>query len=102
MNETEAAILADMDFDKMTDETQYGEVTDIFLRRGVPHVVVTLGAKGAYYSTRKGISGLVKAETSVVVKDTTGAGYVNSQQTKSSPTGSTSADTDACIIVTLL
>ena len=102
VNETEAAMLADMDVDKMTAEIQYGKVTDIFVGRGVPHVVVTLGAKGAYYSIRKGDRGLVKAETNVVVKDTTGAGYVNSQQTKSSLACSTFADTDACIVVTLL
>ena len=78
VNETEAAMLADMDVDKMTDETEYGKVTDEFLKRGVPNVVITLGAKGAYYSTEIGRGGYVEAEKDVKVKDTTGAGYVNS------------------------
>lgn len=78
VNETEAAMLADMDVDKMTDETEYGKVTDEFLKRGIPNVVVTLGAKGAYYSTEIGKGGYVEAEKDVKVKDTTGAGYVRS------------------------
>ena len=71
-------MLADMDVDKMTDETEYGKVTDEFLKRGIPNVVVTLGAKGAYYSTEIGKGGYVEAEKDVKIKDTTGAGYVRS------------------------
>lgn len=78
VNETEAAMLADMDVDKMTDETEYGKVAEEFLKRGVPNVVVTLGAKGAYYATEVGKRGYVEAEKDVKVKDTTGAGYVKS------------------------
>ena len=77
VNETEAAMLADMDVDKMTEDSHYSQVTDEFLKRGVPHVVVTLGAKGAYYATATGIKGHVEAEKDVNVKDTTGAGYVD-------------------------
>ena len=76
VNETEAAMLADMDVDQMTGKTEYGKVTDVFLKRGVPNVVVTLSAKGAYYSTVIGEGGYVEAEKDVKVKDTTGAGYV--------------------------
>lgn len=78
VNETEAAMLANMDVDKMTDETEYGKVTDEFLKRGIPNVVVTLGAKGAYYSNEIGKGSYVEAEKDVKVKDTTGAGYVRS------------------------
>lgn len=74
VNETEAAMLADIDVATITDETEYGHVTDFFLRKGVPNVVVTLGPKGAYYSTEPGKGGLVAAEKVTNVIDTTGAG----------------------------
>jgi pfkB family carbohydrate kinase len=41
----------------------------------VKNVVVTLGAKDAYYSNRIGDGGYVEAEKDVTVVDATGAGH---------------------------
>ena len=74
MNETEAATLSGLPVDELTSIEEWARVTDEFLRRGVENVVVTLGAKGAYYSNEIGKGGSVDAEKGVKVVDTTGAG----------------------------
>lgn len=73
LNETEAAMLAGKGLD-VEDMGGWGEVTDRFLRKGVRNVVVTLGAKGAYFSDGVGKGAYVPAEKGVRVVDTTGAG----------------------------
>ena len=74
MNETEAATLSGLPVSELTVMEEWGNVTDEFLRRGVKNVVVTLGAKGAYYSNEIGKGASVDAEKGVKVVDTTGAG----------------------------
>ena len=71
MNETEAVMLSDIE-----NETGWTRVAEYFLERGVKNVIVTLGEQGAYYATES-TSGMVNAETSCTVCDTSGAGYTN-------------------------
>ncbi|KAL8922914.1 MAG: hypothetical protein Q9208_004876 [Pyrenodesmia sp. 3 TL-2023] len=78
VNETEAATLslAGKNMDADTDVAEWGKVAAEFLEKGVRNVVITLGAKGAYYSDDQGNSGHIAAEQidRERVKDTTGAG----------------------------
>ncbi|KAI4284491.1 MAG: hypothetical protein L6R38_001373 [Xanthoria sp. 2 TBL-2021] len=78
VNETEAAILslAGSNMNADTDVAEWGKVAEEFLEKGVRNVVITLGAKGAYYSDGQGKSGHMAAEQieERKVKDTTGAG----------------------------
>ena len=68
-NETEAELLTGV---KVTDEASAARATDILLKRGVAHVVITMGAKGCWcgncrkiYPCRK-----VKAVDTVAAGDT--------------------------------
>lgn len=80
VNEIEAAELSGRGFEELKDMADRADlaslatVTDHFLGLGVKNVVITLGAKGAYYSSTKGNGGYVEAERDVDVVDTTGAG----------------------------
>lgn len=76
LNETEAALLSGRNVDEINDLTAWQEAVEDFIQLGVKNVVLTLGAKGAYYATSEGDKGLVDAEKNVQVVDTTGAGYV--------------------------
>jgi ribokinase len=74
VNESEAAILSGRSVEEVEVEGfKWEELAGEFLRKGVRNVVVTLGAKGAYYATA-GRSGYVKAEKVEKVVDTTAAG----------------------------
>ena len=75
VNETEAATLTGRQAEELEDESSWAIVTDQFLRLGVSNVVITLGAKGAYYSNKIGERGHVAAEMMNNVVDATGAGY---------------------------
>jgi ribokinase len=77
VNETEAALLADMDLDDLKGIDDWERVTADFLSTGVKNVVLTLGARGAYYSNYLGEKGHVLAEKVDNVRDPTGAGYVH-------------------------
>ena len=74
VNETEAAMLTDRPVEELDDAEGWASVTDKFLQMGVKNVVVTLGAKGAYYSNTIGHGGFVEAEKGIKVLDVTGAG----------------------------
>lgn len=76
VNETEAAILttAAVSLNEDTPVEEWGKVADEFLEKRVKNVVITLGAKGAYYSNRRGQGHHAKAVPDVEVVDTTGAG----------------------------
>ena len=82
LNETEAATLSSSDngpkdAGKFEHVSEWRAVTDHFLAQGVRNVVITLGAKGAYFSDTIGAGSqgsYVAAKTGVTVKDTTGAG----------------------------
>ncbi len=77
MDETEPVLLAayeDADIETFSD---WESIAVHFHRLGVENVVVTLGEKGAYYSTMQGDaikSGSVDAEKNCKVVDTSGAG----------------------------
>lgn len=71
VNESEAAIMSGRDREEVNEDT-WGVIAQEFLSRGVQNVVITLGAKGAFYAT-KTESGLCPAYD-VKVVDTTGAG----------------------------
>ncbi len=71
VNESEAAIMSGRDRDEVNEET-WPVIAQEFLNRGVINVVITLGAKGAFYANATG-SGHCPA-FNVKVKDTTGAG----------------------------
>ncbi|KAH7311519.1 Ribokinase-like protein [Stachybotrys elegans] len=74
LNETEAAILSGRNVDEINDLVAWQEAVEDFIQLGVSNVVITLGAKGAYYGTSDGRKGLVDAEKNIKVIDTTGAG----------------------------
>ena len=71
VNESEAAIMSGRDRDEVNEET-WPIIAQEFLNRHVQNVVITLGAKGAFYANATG-SGLCPA-FNVKVEDTTGAG----------------------------
>jgi ribokinase len=94
VNETEAAILSGRRVEEVEKEGfEWEGLASEFLRKGVQNVVVTLGAKGAYYATAAGGAGYIKAEKVEKVVDTTAAGdtfvgaYAVSIVRKSLPSG---------------
>lgn len=83
LNETEAAILTGRRIEELTpDFKDWTTITDEFIELGVKHVVLTLGAQGAFYSEEKGKGELIPAVKidQDKVCDTSGAGYVCSIQ----------------------
>ncbi|MDO4856275.1 MAG: ribokinase [Limosilactobacillus gorillae] len=68
-NETESALLTGIE---VTDETSLKKTAEFFRAKGVSVTLVTLGSKGAYYST-KDSSGIIPA-FKVKAVDTTAAG----------------------------
>jgi ribokinase len=73
VNESEAAIMSGRERDEVNLET-WPTIAQEFLSCGLRNVVITLGAKGAFYANAEG-SGHCPA-FDVQVEDTTGAGYV--------------------------
>ncbi|KAI9834526.1 MAG: hypothetical protein M1819_002902 [Sarea resinae] len=73
LNETEAALLAGAKVEDLADGYWIPSVAERFLALGVENVVITLGAKGAYFSAKGGYEGHIPAEE-VKVIDTTAAG----------------------------
>ncbi|KAM0544222.1 hypothetical protein ACHAPJ_011911 [Fusarium lateritium] len=71
VNESEAAIMSGRDRDEVNQDT-WLTIAQEFLNRGVANVVITLGAKGAFYANAEG-NGHCPAYD-VKVEDTTGAG----------------------------
>ena len=76
VNESEAAILTGRSVsDTEKEDFDWRSVTDEFLKRGAKSVVVTLGAKGAFFASLAHREGLyVNAEKVEHVVDTTAAG----------------------------
>jgi ribokinase len=75
VNESEAAILTGRSVEEVEVENfPWDTITAEFLAKGVKNVVITLGAKGAFYASSKGKSGVVPAEKVKKVVDTTAAG----------------------------
>ena len=74
LNETEAAMMTGMLVNELNDIEGWARATDKFLHLGVKNVVITLGAKCAYYSNVIGQRGYMEAEKDVNVVDATGAG----------------------------
>ena len=77
VNETEAKTLRLRRTEWLDDEKSWARAAEDFITMGAKNVVITLGAKGAYYSTSLGGRGHVRAEPNIKVKDTTGAGYAS-------------------------
>ncbi|KAL2171693.1 hypothetical protein VTG60DRAFT_1989 [Thermothelomyces hinnuleus] len=73
VNETEAAILGEVDERALDDEAGLEKVAEGFIKKGVHNVIITLGGRGVYYRSEDGRRGLVPAEKAKVV-DTTAAG----------------------------
>jgi ribokinase len=71
VNESEAAIMSGRDLDEVNKDT-WPVICLEFLNRGVKNVVITLGAKGAYYATTLECDHCPAYKVNVV--DTTGAG----------------------------
>ncbi len=71
VNESEAAVMSGRERDEVNKET-WPIIAQEFLNRHVQNVVITLGARGAFYANATG-SGLCPA-FDVKVEDTTGAG----------------------------
>lgn len=73
VNESEAAIMSGRDLVEVNEDT-WPEIAQEFLNRGVKNVVITLGAKGAYYATTTDSDHVPGYKVNVV--DSTGAGCV--------------------------
>jgi ribokinase len=73
LNETEIALLAEVSEAELEDMRMVEKVASSVLAKGVQNLVVTLGARGAYYICKDGRSGFVPA-LKVAVVDTTAAG----------------------------
>ncbi|KAH7362509.1 ribokinase [Plectosphaerella cucumerina] len=73
LNETEAALLADVEESDLESLPSLGQVAEKFLQQGVKNLVITLGARGVFYATQTGESQLVPA-LKVKAIDTTAAG----------------------------
>ncbi|KAG4428439.1 hypothetical protein IFR05_016077 [Cadophora sp. M221] len=73
LNETEAFILSGCDAPALEDEKTLPGVADVFHKRGVANVIITLGGKGVFFSGEGGEKGLMRAQK-VEVVDTTAAG----------------------------
>ena len=71
VNESEAAIMSGRDLNEVNKDT-WPVICQEFLNRGVKNVVLTLGAKGAYYATTLERDHCLAYKVNVV--DTTGAG----------------------------
>lgn len=71
VNESEAAIMSGRDLDEVNKDT-WPVICREFLNWGVKNVVITLGAKGAYFATAKDHDHCPAYKVKVV--DTTGAG----------------------------
>ena len=71
VNESEAAIMSGRDLDEVNQNT-WPTICQEFLNRGVKNVIITLGAKGAYYATALERDHCPAYKVDVV--DTTGAG----------------------------
>jgi ribokinase len=77
VNESEAAILIGRTVEEVEVENfPWETITTEFLSKGIRNIVITLGAKGAFYASveGKGESGSVPAEKLEKVVDTTAAG----------------------------
>ena len=73
LNETEAAILTDRQLEEVeASNFDWSLISSEFLQKGVKNVVITLGARGAFFANAAG-QGLVGA-VKVKVVDTTAAG----------------------------
>lgn len=73
LNETETSLLAQVSEAELKDMSVVKKAAAGILARGVQNLVVTLGARGAYYACQNGQSGFVPA-LKVDVVDTTAAG----------------------------
>ncbi|KAM0321540.1 hypothetical protein ACHAQA_010030 [Verticillium albo-atrum] len=73
LNETEAAILANVAESELEDFSSLALVAGQFLRKGVEIVIITLGSRGVFYASQTGESQLVPA-LKVEAIDTTAAG----------------------------
>lgn len=75
LNESEAAMLSGRKPEEVEDMgVEVGAIADEFHMKGVKYVVITLGAKGAYFSELKGKGMHVAADKVKKVVDTTAAG----------------------------
>ncbi|KAF7550039.1 hypothetical protein G7046_g8143 [Stylonectria norvegica] len=72
VNETEAALLAGVDVSELDNLGGLVRVGEIFTKRGVQNVIITLGARGVYLEDQEKSVLLPAAKTDVV--DTTAAG----------------------------
>jgi ribokinase len=68
-NETEATLLTGI---KVTNEATASQAADIFLNKGVQHVIITLGKQGAYFQNNK--ERFITTAPIVKATDTTAAG----------------------------
>ena len=73
LNETEVAMLAQVDENELENLDVVEKTATRMLAKGVQNLVITLGARGAYYMSKNGQKGLVPAQK-VNVVDTTAAG----------------------------
>ncbi|PHH71206.1 hypothetical protein CDD82_6680 [Ophiocordyceps australis] len=73
VNETEASLLSASPESDLDGPAGLRRVADLFLKRGVDNVVITLGARGVFYASSEGACALVPAQKCHVV-ETTAAG----------------------------
>ncbi|KAH6686689.1 ribokinase [Plectosphaerella plurivora] len=73
LNETEAALLANVEESELENLESLGLVARKFLQQGIKNLIITLGARGVFYATQTGETQLVPA-LKVKAIDTTAAG----------------------------
>jgi ribokinase len=74
VNENEAMILSGRSEEELEGDVDWAAVADEFLKKGVKHIVVTLGAKGAYAAGQDCKGFFVEVQKDIKVVDTTAAG----------------------------
>jgi ribokinase len=101
LNETEVALLAQVDEAELEDLELVEKTATKILAKGVQNIVITLGARGAYYMSKAGQKGFVPA-LKVDVVDTTAAGdtFIGMYSVLAVEAASQNVEFDICAAVT--
>ncbi|KAK6004941.1 hypothetical protein QM012_007720 [Aureobasidium pullulans] len=101
LNETEVALLLEVDEAELEDLNMVEKTASKILAKGVQNLVITLGARGAYYMSKNGQKGFVPA-LKVDVVDTTAAGdtFIGMYSVLAVEASSRNLEFDICAAVT--
>jgi ribokinase len=101
LNETEVALLAQVNEAELEDINMVEKTAKRILAKGVQNIVITLGARGAYFMSKAGQKGFVPA-LKVDVVDTTAAGdtFIGMYSVLVVEAASRNSEFDICAAVT--